>query len=133
MPGSGDEIHFSQGSTVSFGGNIGLLTGFTLSSPTAGVSDCTTMQSVVVGSGSDARVRRDYEPTSVDSGSATVRLLGCPPFTDADIGTRETLAIETSCESYAFDAVLESFDLDAAVGELLRGSVTFRILGVPVT
>lgn len=131
MPGSGDEIHFSQGATVSFGGDIGLMTGFTMSSPKVGLSDVTTMESAVVGSGIDARVRRDFAPTSVDSGSVTVRLLGCPPFTDADVGTSGTLTIETTCGSYSWLAVLDSYELEASVGELLRGSVTFLLTGEP--
>ena len=126
MPGSG-EIHYAQGSTVSFGGDIGQLLAFTISPGTAGVQDVTSLSSAVVGSGSSSRVLRQYEATSVDSGTATVRLLGCPPFTVDDIGTRETLTIVTDCETYAIDAILESFEVEGAVGELLKGSATFTV------
>lgn len=130
MPGSGD-FDSSQGSTVSFAGNIGKLTGFTFSSQKAGLSDVTSMDSAVVGSGVEARVLREYESMSVDSGTASVRLLGCPPFVNADIGSRETLTIETSCGTFSVSAILESFEVEGAVGELLRGAATFTVIGEP--
>lgn len=130
MPGSG-EIHYSQGSTVSFGSEIGSLVGFTISPGRAGVTDVTSMGSTIIGSGADSRVRRDYEALAVDSGTATVRLIGCPPFTVADIGSRDTLTVVTSCDTYACDAILESFEVEGAVGELLVGSATFVLVGEP--
>ena len=130
MPGSG-EIHYSQGSTVTFGSEIGELLGFTVSPFRAGVADVTTMDSAVLGSGESSRVRRDYEATSVDSGTATVTLLGCPPFLSTDVGSRNTLTIVTSCETYSVEAILESFEIQGAVGELLKGAATFVLVGDP--
>lgn len=121
---------YSQTSTVSFGGSpIGSVLSVSGSPGSAAFADITSADSTIVGTGSDARVIRESEVLSVDPGTVTVRLLGMPPYERNDIGSRATLAFSTPGGSMSFDAFIESFDVDASVGELLKGSVTFRFSG----
>lgn len=118
----------SQGSTVSFGGSpLGEVLNFTVGSPTAVTTEKTSTSANVVGSGDQARVVRSFDCTAIDPGSVSVRLLGMPPYSPADIGTMGSLSFSTPDGSESYDAMLQSYEVEAAVGELLRGSATFLI------
>lgn len=120
----------SQGSTVSFNGSpIGELLNFTVSSPTAATTEVTGSTATVIGSGGDSRAARVYDATAIDSGQVSVRLLGMPAYSSEDIGTAASLSFSTPDGGEAFDAILLSFEVEAAVGELLRGSATFLVMG----
>jgi hypothetical protein len=117
--------YLSHPSTVTFAGLSGGLLGFTVSPGSAGIQDVTSHSSIVV----DGRVIRDYVCTSIDSGTATVRLLGDPGFARNDIGTEGTLSVTTPAGSLSAKAILRAFDLEAAVGELVRGTAEFTLTG----
>jgi hypothetical protein len=117
--------YLAHPSTVTFGGLSGGLLGFTMSPGSAGIQDVTSHSSSVV----DGRVVRDYECTSIDSGTATVRLLGEPGFSRNDIGTEGTLSVTTPAGSLSAKAILRSFDLEAEVGGLVRGTAEFTLIG----
>ena len=133
MPGSGSGGSFqpsSQGSSVSFAGSdIGRLTGWRITPGSAEFEDVTSSDSVTLGSGADTRVVKDYDCLTVEPGSADVTLFGCPPHIAADIGSRGTLAVTFDGGSLSFDAYLESYEVTAAVGEVLVGSARFRFSG----
>jgi hypothetical protein len=112
-------------SSVSFGGNFGNVLSFTFSPGSAGIQDVTNHSSQVI----QGRIVRQYVCTSIDSGTATVRLLGSSGFGRLDIGTEETLAVTTPAGSLSATAILRSFELEATVGELVRGSAEFTITG----
>jgi hypothetical protein len=117
--------YLSHPSTVTFAGLSGGLLGFTMSPGAAGIQDVTSHSSSVVG----GRVVRDYVCTSIDSGTATVRLLGDPGFARDDIGTEGPLSVETPAGSLSAKAILRSFDVEASVGELVRGTAEFTLIG----
>ena len=118
----------AQGSTVSFGSsNIGQLLAFTSGSPTAATTETTGLAATILGSGSDARVVRSFDCTAVDPGSVSVRLLGMPPYAPEDVGSKATLTFSTDEGGETFDAILQSYEVEASVGDLLRGSASFLI------
>lgn len=124
MPG------YSQGSTVSFGGGaIGSVLSIAGSPGSASFADVTSTATAIVGSGADARLIKESAVLAVDPGSVTVRLLGMPPFSRSQIGSRGTLTFNTDGGSLSFEAFLETFEVEASVGELLKGSCTFRFSG----
>jgi hypothetical protein len=118
-------VYLSHPSTVTFAGLSGGLLGFTMSPGSAGVQDVTSHSSGMAG----GRVVRDYVCTSIDSGTATVRILGDPGFARDDIGTEGTLSVTTPAGSLSAKAILRSFDLEAEVGGLVRGTAEFTLIG----
>jgi hypothetical protein len=112
-------------SSVSFGGSFGSVLSFSFSPGTAGIQDVTSHSSQIV----QGKIVRDYVCTSIDSGTATVRLLGSPGFSRTSIGTEATLSVTTPAGSLSATAILRSFELEATVGELVRGSAEFTIIG----
>lgn len=120
----------SQGTTVSFNGTaLGSLLSSQATGGTAVTAEATTVDSSVVGTGAATRVRRQVEVTGIDPGGVTVRLLGMPPYSRDNIGTIGTLAFTTPAGSVSHEAYLQSYDVEASVGELLRGSATFTFTG----
>ena len=118
----------AQGSAVSFAGsNIGQILAFTSGSPTAVTTETTGGDATIIGSQSDARVVRSFDCTAVDPGSVSVRLLGMPPYAPEDIGSKGTLSFSTASGAETFDAILQSYEVEASVGDLLRGSASFLI------
>lgn len=121
---------YSQGSTVSFDGDaLGQLTGYTLEAGKATTTDITSITSATLGSGDNSRVRREVDCTGIEPGKLTVRLLGCPPYAVADIGTKGGLSVSFDGGSLSGQAILDGFSVDGAVGELLVGSATFTLTG----
>lgn len=120
----------SQGSTVSFGGDIiGQLLGWTAVPGRAVVQDVSSAASLYVGEGDQKRLWREVECLSVEPGRATYTLLGAPPHIKGDIGKKGTLSINFSGGSLTAEAFLEEFETTGSVGELLRGSATFILTG----
>ena len=115
----------AQGATVGFNGSIGSALGFTVSPGSATATDVTSHGSAVV----DGRVIRDYVCLAIDSGTATVRLLGMPPYSRSSIGTTGTLSVSTPGGGVSAQAILSGFEIEGEVGELLRGSATFILIG----
>lgn len=123
-------MSLSQGTTVSFNGtSLGSLLSASGSGGSASASDITSAESPLVGSGGNARVRMQRDPTGIDPGSVTVRLLGMPPYSTTDIGFLGTVSLSTPGGSISGQAYLESYEVEASVGELLRGTVTFAFTG----
>lgn len=132
MPGSGSgegPAPSAQGSTVSFGGQpIGLLLSIRATGSSAGQTDITSMDSVVEGSGSSSYVRRQYDVTVVDPGQVSITFFGVGPT--AEVGDRGSLSVEIAGATVlSGDAFLASYDVEASVGELVKGSATFQLTG----
>jgi hypothetical protein len=111
--------------TVTFAGLSGGVLGVRISPGSAGVQDVTSHGSSVI----EGRVVRDYVCTSIDSGTATVRILGSPGFARSSIGTQGALSVTTPAGTLSATAILTSFDLEADVGELIRGTAEFTLIG----
>jgi len=117
----------SQGSTASWNGNaIGYITGIQVNLGNAIFEDATSVASDVIGSGSDARIVRQWECVAIEPGTAEIRLYGVPNYSLTDIGSKATLAIVLADSSFSAQAYLESFDVSASVGEFLVGTAKFR-------
>lgn len=120
----------SQGSTVSFDGNpIGSLVGFTAAPAQAVTTEATTVAATIYGTGFDSRVVKKLECTAIDPGTVSVRLLGCPPYSVSDIGTKAPLVVNFDGGGLEWEAILMSFEVEGSVGELLRGTATFQFTG----
>lgn len=121
---------YSQGSTVSFDGSgLGQLTGWSLEGGKAITVDITTIESSIYGTGDNTRIRRELDATGIEPGKLSVRLLGCPPYAVADIGTRGDLSVDFDGGSLSGQAILDDFRVEGSVGELLVGSATFTLTG----
>lgn len=120
----------SQGSTVSFDGdNLGQLTGWNLSAGQAITADVTGAESEVFGTGETARVLRQLDCVGIEPGRLQVRLFGCPPYTVSEIGSKGTLVVAFTGGSLMAQAILDSFEVEGAAGELLRGQASFILTG----
>jgi hypothetical protein len=124
-PPDSSNAFLAHPSTVEFEGLSGGLLGFSVSPGAAGIQEVTSHSSTVTG----GRVVKDYVCTSIDSGTATVRILGNPGFSRNDVGSEGTLAITTPAGNLSVRAILRSFDLDVEVGALIRGTAEFTLIG----
>jgi hypothetical protein len=129
MPGSGSPA-YAQGSTVSFNGDvIGSILNWVTRPASASTTDTTGVDNAIWGSGDQSRLLKTVACTTVDPGTASVRLLGCPPYAVEDIGKTGTLAVTFDGGSVSWDAILLSFEIEGSVGDLLRGSAEFAFTG----
>ena len=120
----------SQGSSCSFNGqSLGTMTRFRVSPGAAVFAEKTNITSEVVGSGANARIVKTYDCVAIDPGTVEVTLYGCPPFANADIGTRGTLSLSFDGGKLSRPAYLESFDVTGSVGEFLVGQASFKLTG----
>lgn len=117
-------------STVSFNGiNIGQLVQLQASGGSAVTSDVTGNDAVIQGSGNNSRIVRQLDAVAIDPGTASVRLLGMPPFSPAQIGTKASLSISTPGGGVSGEAILMGYEVEGSVGDLLRGSASFQFTG----
>lgn len=128
MPGSG-LVPSSQGSTASFGGSaLGDLIAIRVTGATAAGTDVTTMDSAVSGSGADSRIAKELDVLAVEPGSVSVTFFGAGP--SADVGDKAELSVSIGGSVViSGEAFLASYDVEASVGELVRGSATFQLTG----
>lgn len=118
-------IATSQGSTVSFdGSSLGSLVAIRATSPTASGEDITTMESAMDG----GLVVRELDALSLEPGSLVVTFLG-PPATTA-IGSKGELSVEIGGDIVlSGEAFLARYEVEAAVGDVVRSSATFQLTG----
>lgn len=128
MPGSG-EVPSSQGSTVSFGGSeLGSLIAIRVTGASASGTDVTTMESSTTGTGSGSFIARQLDVVAVDPGSVSVTFFGAGP--SAAVGEKGELSVSVAGSTVlSGEAFLSSYDVEASVGELVRGSATFQLTG----
>lgn len=130
MPGSEDElIPSAQGSTVSFGGQpIGKLIAIRVTGNSASATDVTTMESTLSGGSGESFMVREFDVTVVDPGQVSITFWSVGP--SAEVGDRGTLSVSIDGNVViSGDAFLASYDVEASVGELVRGSATFQLTG----
>lgn len=121
----------AQGATVSFGGVVlGSLVNIQATQSVSGKFDCTSLLSPVLGAGANSRVLLQSNPTSVDAGGVAIQFIGPTVFSRADIGRVAPLAFALpSGGALVGLAYLDNLELEAAVGEKLRGTATFTFTG----
>lgn len=120
----------SQGSSCSFAGqSLGRITRWRISPGAAVFAEKTNITSEVVGSGANARIVKTYDCVAIDPGTVEVTLYGCPPYTNAQIGSRGTVSVSFEGGSLSRPAYLETFDVTGSVGEFLVGQASFKLTG----
>ena len=120
----------SQGSSCSFAGqNLGRVTRWRASPGAAVFVEKTNITSEVVGSGANSRIVKTYDCVAIDPGTVEVTLYGCPPYTNAQIGSRETVSVSFEGGSLTRPAYLETFEVTGSVGEFLVGQAVFKLTG----
>lgn len=128
MPGSGS-VPSSQGSTVSFDGSVlGDLIAIRVTGESATGTDVTSMESSLGGSGGAACIARELDVLAVDPGSVSVTFFGTG--LSAAVGDKAALSVSIGGSVVlSGEAFLASYDVEASVGELVRGSATFQLTG----
>lgn len=117
----------AHSTTVTFGGtNLGNLVQVTASEGTATFYDVTGLYQPVVGAGSSARVWKSLDCVAMEPGSVSVRLLGTPASSNFSTGHWDYLSVSTPDGSVGGWAYLTSWEIEAAVGDLVRVSATFQ-------
>lgn len=130
MPGSGSgEVPSAQGSTVSFGGGeLGMLLSIRVAGAGAASVDVTSMQSSVAGTGSGAVIAKELDVLAIDPGSVSVTFFGAGP--NAEVGEKGALSVNVGGSTViSGEAFLSSYEVEATVGDLVRGSATFLLTG----
>jgi hypothetical protein len=105
------------------------MTRFRISPGAAVFAEKTNITSEVVGSGANARIVKTYDCVAIDPGTVEVTLYGCPPYTNAQIGSRGTVSVSFEGGSLSKPAYLETFDVTGSVGEFLVGQAVFKLTG----
>ena len=125
----------AQGIVVTFGGVVlGSLLNVQATQSVSGKFDCTSLLSRIFGTGANTRVMTQLNPTSMDPGGLAIQFIGPTVFTQKDVGRIAKLAINLP-KTPPYDwslvglAYLETLEVEAAVGEKLRGTATFVFTG----
>lgn len=122
--------YYAQGSTVTFDGTpIGSVLNWTTTPATAGVQDSTNYDSTVTGSGWDSRVLKSFNCTAIEPGTASATMLSVPGWSWSDVGHKGTLEISFAAATLSFEAILKKFEVQGAVGDLIKVSVEFQYTG----
>jgi hypothetical protein len=67
--------------------------------------------------------------TGIDPAKVSVRLLGMPPFSTSAIGSVGTLTFSCPGGTISGQAILETYEVESSVGDLLKGSASFIFTG----
>jgi hypothetical protein len=127
MPGS---IPDSQGATLSFNGVfLGYVQNVTPSFSAGTVHDMTGKRSPVLGTGSNARIRKQVSCTSVEPGALSCKFWGSPPLTIDQVGQTGTLSFVGGGSSMSMQAFLAELQSEHAVGQPAQWSATFSFTG----
>lgn len=115
----------SQGSTVSFAGvPLGSLVTIQASGPSASTADITSMESSLV----DGLVLRELDVLSLEPASVVVTFLGLPGATAS--GSKGELLVDIGGETViSGEAILSRYEIEAAVGDVVRATATFQLTG----
>lgn len=119
----------SQGSTVSFGGNVAELLSWDVTPATAETTDATDYSSSILGTGGMARVVKQLDCTAISPGTATISFLGAGGFSDEMVGSVDQFAVSSDAGSISLQAILMKFTVTGSVGELVKGSAEFQFTG----
>jgi hypothetical protein len=119
----------SQGSTFSWGGSFGSLTGISFQSAQAEMVDVSGSGATLRSSGDGQAVIRKFACLAVDPGGVQIKFIDGGGFSDDQVGTEDGLSVSIGGFGGGGMAVLESFSVEASVGDLVRGTANFRFTG----
>jgi hypothetical protein len=123
-------IEDSQGATLLFNGvELGTYVSMSPSWQTGNVHEVTSKDSQVLGTGTDARVLRQYNVSAMEPGQVQVRFLGNPTLRLDQIGVTGTLAIIWAGGAYSGNGFAIDLAGDIKAGELIQWSMTFQFSG----
>jgi hypothetical protein len=115
---------------VSFAGvTLGRLTGFDNEFAGGSLQDATSGDSRVVGYGANARVVKQWDCTSIESGTLSLTFWGPPGFSPDDRGTRGVLTFSAPESTYSAEAILVRFSHSGRAGQYASGSAEFQFTG----
>lgn len=121
---------YSQGSAVFFGvDQLGDLLSWEVTPAQAVTADATSQDSTILGAGSSARVVRQVDCVAVDPGTASVTFLGSNGLFTNLVGSSASLTVASEAGVVSLNAILVSFTITAAVGELIKGTANFQFTG----
>lgn len=127
MPG----FYSSHGTAVSFGDvPIGYLTGFDWEAKAGDVQEVTHVESPVYGSGSSARVLKQYDCTSIEPPTLSFTFWGPPSFDVTDAGLKAQIVFDSPGATISGEAILLSFNHAGRAGQWSTGVATFQLTGV---
>jgi len=128
---SGDPAVLSpQDTTVFFGAvQLGRLISISVTPYSAKIDDHPA-GGVFLGSGGQKRLVKRRYCTRVEPGRCEVRFLGYPVFQAQSVGSTSTLTIYVNGHGLSGSAILESWDVEAVVGDLVRGRCSFTFTGL---
>jgi len=125
-------IEDSQGASVTFNGAaLGTYVSMSPSWAVGSVHETTNINSPIVGRGTDSRVLKQYNVSTVEPGSVVVKFLGNPTLTYDQIGKTGQLNISWTNGSYSAKGFATALDGDISRGELVQWSMTFQFSGYP--
>ena len=112
--------YYSQGISVSFGGTtLSEVTNISVSGAAATVVDVT---------GRDTGYVKIYEVGDVDFGSVSIEAMAGGLSTD-DLGQKDSISISGGGIGWGGQAIFESLDVSATVGDITRFTYKFRMSG----
>jgi len=124
------DIEDSQTATLLFDGEeLGVYVGMSPKWSVGSVHETTNKDSPILGSGTDARVLKQYNCTTMEPGMVEVRFIGNPNLTLQNIGKTGMLSISWTGGSYSGKGFAIDLQGDMASGELIRWSMTFQFSG----
>ena len=124
------DIEDSQTATLLFDGEeLGVYVGMSPKWSVGSVHETTNKDSPILGIGTDARVLKQYNCTTMEPGMVEMRFIGNPNLTLQNIGKTGMLAISWPGGSYSGKGFAIDLQGDMASGELIRWSMTFQFSG----
>ena len=126
MPG----LYSSQGCAVSFAGeSLGSLLSIDVKGQAGSPVDYTHMGSTVAGSGNDARTIRNVTVVSIEPTTVDIAFYGPPGYNVLNAaGTLSQLVITGNLSVNVY-AILTSWGATATVGDFIKGTASFIIVG----
>lgn len=119
----------SQGSTFSWGGSYGSLTGISFQSAQAEMVDISGSGATLRGTDGGQAVVRKFACLAVDPGGVQIKFIDGVGLSDDDVGAAAPLSVSIGGFGGGGMAVLESFSVEASVGDLVRGTANFKFTG----
>lgn len=123
-------IEDAQGATLLFNGvALGTYVSMSPAWAVGAVHDTTSSDSPILGRGTDSRVLKQYNVSTMEPGSVVVKFIGNPTLSLDQIGVTGQLAIYWPGGRYAGNGFATALDGDISRGELIQWSMTFQFSG----
>jgi hypothetical protein len=132
MPGIVSSHGTSGYPTAVVFGNVGIgyLTDFDVDAQAGQVFEKTNVSSPVIGTGADARVLKQYDCTSIEPPTISLRFWGPPSFSMFDCGKKALIEFDAPGDYISGEAILVSWKHAGRAGQWSTGEAVFRLTGV---